>query len=92
MSPTPNGPLSGGALVMVDIPGPTLDDDTAACVASVEHDSFGGGDDGQSGRTTKIKVWDKNTALEKAMKHLGLYERDKAQRGESLAIQVNIVK
>ncbi|WP_337193067.1 beta-N-acetylhexosaminidase [Deinococcus xianganensis] len=30
MSPTPNGPLSSGALVMVDIPGPTLDDDTAA--------------------------------------------------------------
>ena len=35
---------------------------------------------------------DKNRALDMAFKHLGLYERDNAQRGESLAIQVNIVK
>lgn len=29
----------------------------------------------------KIKIWDKNSALEKAMKHLGLFEKDNTQRG-----------
>jgi phage terminase small subunit len=70
------------------------DDETAAAVAGLEViEEFSGAGEARelSGHTKKIKLWDKNAALEKAMKHLGLYERDNAQRGESLAIQINLV-
>jgi len=40
---------------------------------------------------TKIKFWDKNRALEMAMKHLGLYNRDNTQRSENLSLQVVLV-
>ena len=73
------------------IPIHEMDADTAAAVASIEHDSIKGLDEAETGRTTKIKVWDKNAALEKAMKHLGLYEKDNSQRGESLAIKIELV-
>jgi hypothetical protein len=43
------------------------------------------------GRTTKIKLRDKNRALEMAMRHLGLYERDNKQRSENLSLQVVLV-
>ena len=60
-----------------------LDDDTAACVASLEVDEIGM--DGQViGHTRKIKQWDKNAALEKAMKFHGLYERDNSQKTDPL--------
>ncbi|OIR02609.1 terminase small subunit [mine drainage metagenome] len=65
-----------------------LDDDTAATLASVEiEQNFEGrGVDRQLiGFTKKIKVWDKNAALEKAMKFHGLYELDNRQKGEGLA-------
>lgn len=56
-----------------------LDDDTAATIASVEVDVLK--EDGKAvGETVKVKQWDKNAALEKAMKFHGLYERDNAQR------------
>lgn len=51
-----------------------------AAVASIEVDSWNDPDNG--GRvvvTRKVKFWDKNTALEKAMKHHGLYEKDNKQ-------------
>lgn len=35
--------------------------------------------------------FDKNNALEKAMKFHGLYEKDNSQRGESIQIQVVLV-
>ena len=35
--------------------------------------------------------WDKNRALEMAMKHLGLFERNNAQQRENLQIQVFLV-
>jgi hypothetical protein len=35
-------------------------------------------------------MWDKNQALEKALKYLGLYERDNA-RSENLSLQVVLV-
>lgn len=41
-----------------------LDDDTAAAIASVEFDN--------KGRPTKVRGWDKNSALGNAMRHLGL--------------------
>lgn len=56
-----------------------LDDDTAATIASVEVDILR--QDGAAvGETVKIKQWDKNAALEKAMKYHGLYEKDNSQR------------
>lgn len=56
-----------------------LDDDTAAAIASVEVDEIGI-EGTVVGYTKKIKHWDKNAALEKAMKHLGQYEADNEQK------------
>lgn len=70
------------------------DDDTAAAVASLEvsEEYDGKGEDRKlNGFTKKLKLWDKNAALEKAMKHLGLYERDNSQRAESLNLQIVLV-
>lgn len=55
-----------------------LDDDTAAAIGSIE--AIQVGDDGQLIITKKIKAGDKNPALEKLMKHLGLYEIDNKQK------------
>jgi hypothetical protein len=43
-------------------------------------------------RTTKIKLWDKNRALEMAMRVLGLYERDNTHCSENLSLRVVPVK
>jgi phage terminase small subunit len=59
-----------------------LDDDTAACLAGMEvlEQFEGSGSDRVFvGHVKKYKIADKNAALEKAMKHLGQYERDNAQ-------------
>lgn len=61
------------------------DDDIAAAVASVEFDK-------DTGRISKLKLWDKSSNLGLAARHLGLFERDNAQRRESLAIQVNLIQ
>ncbi len=64
----------GGLKRIVD-----LDDDTAAAVASVEVDELfegRGQDREQTGYTKKLKLWNKNDALEKLAKHLGLYPRE----------------
>jgi hypothetical protein len=66
-----------------------MDDDTRAAIASMEvHERK---IDGIVVRTVKIKFWDKNAALEKAMRHLGLYERDNASHSENLELQVVLV-
>lgn len=60
-----------------------LDDDTAAALAGMEvtEEWTGTGKDRvQTGITKKYKLADKNSALEKAMKHLGEYEADNRQR------------
>jgi phage terminase small subunit len=57
-----------------------LDEDTAAAIASVEVDEIGV-EGTVIGQTKKVKAWDKNAALEKAMKHLGLFEKDNSQSG-----------
>ena len=71
-----------------------LDADTAASIASLDIDELTTGR-GRSrrmvGTTAKIRLHDKMAALDRAMRHLGLYERDNRQREESLAIQVNLV-
>lgn len=64
-----------------------LDDDCAAAVASIEVDEIKA-DGLVIGHTKKLKLWDKNAALEKAMKHHGLYKEDNAQQAESLALKI----
>lgn len=44
------------------------------------------------GYTYELKFWDKNAGLEKAMKHLGLFEKDNAQSRESLVLKVVAAK
>ena len=65
-----------------------LDDDTAATIASVEIDEIGS-DGSVIGVTRKIKHWDKNAALEKAMKFHGLYAQDNVQR-QSIVLNLNL--
>ena len=60
-----------------------LDDATAAAVASIELD--------ENGRPKNIRLWSKTDAIDKAMRHLGLFEKGNRQQGQNLAIQVNLV-
>lgn len=50
-----------------------------AAIASIEIEEIESGGK-PIGRVKKIKIWDKNSALEKAMKHLGLFSEDNKQR------------
>jgi phage terminase small subunit len=61
-----------------------LDEDAAGTIAAIEVD--------EDGRTTRVRMWEKNRALEMAMRHLGLYERNNEQLSESLALQAVLVK
>jgi phage terminase small subunit len=65
------------------IPVHELDDATAAAISSIELDD--------QGRPKKIRLWSKTDAIEKAMRHLGAFERDNRQKSENLAIQINLV-
>ena len=67
-----------------------MDDDTRAAIASFECEESKV-DGVVVTRTTKVKFWDKNRAIDMGMKHLGLFEKDNAQRGESLALQIVLV-
>ena len=58
-----------------------LDDDTRAAI-NIEQEYK----DGEL--VLKIKTCDKDAALQAAAKHLGLFEKDNAQRAPSLAIQI----
>lgn len=58
-------------------------DEVAAMVSSIEVDALydgSGKDRKQIGVTQKVKFWDKNSAIEKAMKHLGQFEKDNKQK------------
>jgi hypothetical protein len=44
-----------------------------------------------AGVTTKVRLHDKLVAIDRAMKHLGLFERDNRQVQRNLTIQVNLV-
>ena len=71
----------------VPLPLHKLDDATAAAVASYEVET-----NAQTKvRTTKVKFWDKNSAAEKLMKHLGLFEKDNRQRADPLAELVQML-
>lgn len=65
-----------------------LDDDTAACIAGVEvlEQFEGTGKDRVFvGYLKKYRIADKNSALEKAMKHLGLFEKDNRQKADAVS-------
>ena len=68
-----------------------LDDETAAAVASVEvvTRTLGKGDDENGPEVEyihKLKLWDKNSALDKIAKHLGMFiERHEHEVGDKLA-------
>lgn len=66
------------------IPIQYLDDDTAAAIQGLELSSERDGE----GFTTvrKYKVADKNAALERVFKHLGLFERDNEQNNPAKAM------
>lgn len=65
-----------------------LDDDTAACIAGLEvlEQYEGVGEDRELvGLVKKYKVTDKNAALDKAAKILGLFKKDNEQPGAATA-------
>ena len=49
-----------------------LPEEIRKAIASVEYDD--------EGQICKIKLWDKNSAIDKAMKHLGLFREDNQQK------------
>lgn len=57
-----------------------------ACIASVEVETrtSGKGDDRETIRTHKVKLWNKNDAANMLMKHLGSYEKDNRQKAGML--------
>lgn len=72
------------------IPLHQLSDDAAASIASVDVDEITVGEL-TIGKTKKIKVWDKNAALEKAMKHLGMFEKDNSQKPPGASLEVRFI-
>lgn len=76
------------------VPPGDWDADMAAAVASIEMDHIVV----RTGKRTKvlpvvakIKFWSKTDAVNTAMKHQGLFERDNRQRADNLAIQIRLV-
>lgn len=61
-----------------------LDDDTAAAISGVKISTRKDEDGKGETIVTEYKVSDKNSALEKLFKHLGLYELDNQQRVDPL--------
>lgn len=62
----------GGSLLPVN----ELDDDTAACLSSIEITTrkVRGGDDDEVEEVSKVKLWDKRAALVDIGKHLGMFK------------------
>lgn len=66
------------------IPVHELNDDIAAAITGVDViESVGEG--GNTTQTKKYKLADKNAAIERLFKHLGMYERDNSQKVDPLA-------
>lgn len=62
-----------------------LDDDTARAIQGVELQTVKEGEN-EFALVRKYKVADKNAALEKLMKHLGLFEKDNSQTNPAQAM------
>jgi len=67
------------------IPVQDLDDDTAAAIQGLELATEKGGEEGLT-TVRKYRVSDKNAALDRVFKHLGLFERDNSQNNPANAI------
>lgn len=63
-----------------------LPDDVAAAVQAVEFVMRPGATRGEVDRVCKIKLWDKNSALEKISKHLGMFEADNRQKAPPITV------
>ena len=65
-----------------------LDDDTAAAIKSFKVVSrrAPGSDAAEVEHVIEVRLWPKTQALDSLSKHLGLFERDNAQRGEHTVI------
>jgi phage terminase small subunit len=62
-----------------------IDDATRAAISSIEIDP-------ETNLPTKVKFWSKTEAIDKAMRYLGLFDRDnRQQKGPNLAIQINLI-
>jgi phage terminase small subunit len=60
-----------------------LDDRTAKMISSMDVEEIWEGqgkDRCQVGLLKKVRLWDKNSAIDKAMRHLGLFEKDNTQK------------
>ena len=68
------------------IPLTELDDDTAACIAGIEVLEERDPEGKLVCYTKKIKIADKNAALEKASKILGLFKKDNEQVAQALKV------
>jgi hypothetical protein len=68
-----------------------VDADAAAAVASFEVNETEV-DGVVVRRTIKVRFWDKVAALYKALRLLGLYERDNIQQRENLSLQIVLVE
>lgn len=66
------------------VPIQDLDDNTAAAIAGLKVREVPMGDDGKMATIIEYKLADKNSALDKLMKHLGGYEQDNKQKAKSL--------
>lgn len=72
----------------------TLDDETASAIAAIDIDELTAGRGGKRtvvGRTSKVKIHDKLAAIDKAMRYLGMFERDNRQKENNLVINVGLV-
>lgn len=71
------------------IPIGELDDDTAAAIQGLElaTERVRGGEDGAETVVRKYKIADKNAALERLFKHLGLFQKDNDQNNPAKALQ-----
>lgn len=70
------------------IPINQLDDDTAAAIQGLELATERSRDDEGSGTLVrKYKIADKNAALERLFKHLGLFQKDNDQNNPAKALQ-----
>ena len=72
------------------IPITDLDDNAAAALSSVKVDEINAGEV-TIGYTKEVKIYNKLDALEKLVKHLGMYEKDNSQsKPELIQPQVNV--
>lgn len=67
------------------IPVHLLDDDTAAAIAGLDIQEMKFGETGAVAVVKKYKIADKNSAIERLFKHLGLFEKDNEQKIDPIA-------